>query len=152
MALIGIVFFFTLPRFEGSFFLDDSKQSARFLMGKLRALREESLRTRRQLTLHIDLVTNRLWETAEAMTLEELDLAARRNYRLPGGALVAGVEFPVQGLITTGITDIRFYRDGHSDKAMIRLRHGDAYQSFLLEPFLSEVKMFDGLLGFEDMK
>jgi prepilin-type N-terminal cleavage/methylation domain-containing protein len=70
MALIGIVFFFAVPRFEGSFFVDDAKQSSRWLIGKLQALREEALRTRRQQVLHIDLDGNRIWETADAMTPE----------------------------------------------------------------------------------
>jgi len=29
MALMGIVFFFAVPRFEGTFLFDDAKQSAR---------------------------------------------------------------------------------------------------------------------------
>jgi len=37
---MGIVFFFAIPRFEGSFFFDDAKQSARWLMGTLQSLRE----------------------------------------------------------------------------------------------------------------
>ena len=152
MALIGIVFFFAIPRFEGSFFFDDAKQSSRWLMGKLLALREEALRTRRQQVLHFDLDTGRLWVTSEAMTPEETDRAIQRAQGLPGGGRVVSLEFAQQGRVGSGRADIRFFGDGHTDRVLIHVRHGDAYTSFLLEPFLSQVKMFDNMVGFDDAR
>jgi prepilin-type N-terminal cleavage/methylation domain-containing protein len=152
MALIGIVFFFAVPRFEGSLFFDDAKQSSRWLIGKLQALREEALRTHRRHFLHVDFETNRLWQTSEAMTSEEIDLAIRRAQRLPGGALVMSVEFPGLERIQSGRTEIRFFGDGHTDRVLIHLRQGDAFASFLLEPFLSHVKMFDAFVSFDDIR
>jgi prepilin-type N-terminal cleavage/methylation domain-containing protein len=143
MALIGIVFFFAIPRFEGSPFFDDAKKQA---------LREESVRTRRQQILHIDLETGRIWNTAAAMSAEEIDRAVRRAQLLPGGGRVVSVEFPGRGRVAAGQAEIRFYRDGHSEKVLIQLRHGDAFSSYLLEPFLSQVKVFDTLVGFEDLR
>jgi prepilin-type N-terminal cleavage/methylation domain-containing protein len=151
MALMGIVFFFAIPRFEGSFFLDDTKQSARWLIGKLQGLREEAQRTRRQYILNVDFETKRVWHTMEAMNLEELDLAMRRAQPVPGGGRVIAVEFPPETRIVSGRAEIRFYGDGHSDKALIHLQHDDIYSSFLLEPFLTQVKMFDHLVGFNDL-
>jgi len=152
MALIGIVFFFAIPRFEGSPFFDDAKKSGRWLIGKLQALREESLRTRQQQILHIDLGTGRIWDTSEAMSPEEIDRAVSRAQLMPGGGRVVSVDFPDRGRVAAGQADIRFYKDGHSEKALIHLRHGDAFSSFLLEPFLSRVKVFDTLVGFEDLR
>ncbi len=152
MALIGIVFFFALPRFEGSFLIDDAKHSARWLLGKVRNLREESLRTRHARVLHIDLDTNRVWETVETMSLEEADRATQRAQEVPGGARLAGVDFPTRGRVTAGRADIRFYGDGHTDRVLIHLRHGSDVQSFLLEPFLARVKIFDTMVGFEDLR
>ena len=152
MALMGIVFFFAIPRFEGSFFFDDAKQSSRWLVAKLQGLKEEALRTRRQHILVFDFDTKRVWHTREAMPPEELELAVHRAQRIPGGAIVVGVEFPPEVRIVSGRAEIRFYRDGHSDKALIHLQHGDSYSSFLLEPFLTQVKMFDQLIGFHDLR
>jgi prepilin-type N-terminal cleavage/methylation domain-containing protein len=152
MALIGIVFFFAIPRFEGSFFLDDAKQSSRWLIGKLQALREEALRTRRLQVLHIDLDTGRLWETSEAMTPEQADRALQRAQRLPGGGRVVSVDIAQQGRVSAGRADIRFFGDGHTDRVLIHVRHGDTYTSFLLEPFLSQVRMFDHVVGFDDLR
>ena len=152
MALMGIVLFFTIPRFEGSPFFDDAKKSDRWLIGKLQALREESLRTHRQQTLHIDLGTGRIWNTAETMSPEQIDQAVLRAQLLPGGGRVASVDFAERGRVAAGQADIRFYRDGHTEKVLIHLQHGDAFSSFLLEPFLSHVKVFDALVGFEDLR
>jgi prepilin-type N-terminal cleavage/methylation domain-containing protein len=152
MALIGIVFFFAVPRFEGSFFFDDAKQSSRWLIAKLQALREEALRTHRRQILHIDFETNRLWETSESMIAEEIDRATRRAQRPPGGARVVSVEFSSLERVYAGKAEIRFFADGHSDRVLIHLRQGDAISSFLLEPFLSQVKIFDALVGFDDIR
>jgi len=152
MALIGIVFFFAIPRFEDAPFFDDAKKSGRWLIGKLQALREESLRTRRQQSLHIDLETGRVWNTAEGMNPEEVDRAVQRAQLLPGGGRIVSVEYAGRGRVAAGRAEIRFYRDGHSEKVLIHLRHGEAFSSFLLEPFLSQVKVFDTLVGFEDLR
>lgn len=152
MALMGIVFFFAIPRFEKSFFLDDAQQGARWLIGKLQSLREEAQRTRRLYVLNIDLEARRVWHTTEAMTLEEIELALRRAQPVPGGARVAAVEFPPDIRIANGRAEIRFYGDGHSDMALIHLQLGEATSSFLLEPFLTQVKMFDAPVGFKDLR
>ena len=152
MALIGIVFFFAVPRFEGSFLLDDAKKDSRWLIAKLQALREEAQRTRRLQVLHIDLDTGRLWATSEAMSPDEAVRAAARAQRLPGGGSLAGVEFRTRGRVAAGQAEIRFHRDGHSDLALIHLRHADAISSFLLEPFLSQVKRFDRPVGFDELR
>jgi hypothetical protein len=152
MALIGIVSFFAVPRFEASFFLDDSKKDSRWLIVKLQALREEAQRSRRLQVLHMDLETGRIWATSEAMDPERMALAATRAQRLPGGGIVAAVEFRTRGRVTTGRVGIHFYGDGHSDQALIHLRHGDAINSLLLEPFLSRVTLFDRLVGFDELR
>ena len=152
MALMGIVFFFAIPRFEGTFLFDDSKQSARWLIGKLQRLKEEALRTRRQHILVFDLDTKRVWQTTEAMTVEEIELSMRRAQPIPGGASVVGVEFPPETRIASGQAQIYFYRDGHSDLTLIQMQTGEAYSTFLLEPFLTQVKMFDHRVGFNDLR
>jgi prepilin-type N-terminal cleavage/methylation domain-containing protein len=63
MALIGIVFFFAIPRFEGSFSLTTPSRVPAGLIGKLQALREEAWRTRRCSAAYRS-DTGRLWETS----------------------------------------------------------------------------------------
>lgn len=152
MALMGIVFFFAIPRFEGTFLFDDSKKSARWLIAKLQGLKEEALRTRRRHVLVLDLDTQRTWHTTEVMTAEEMELAARRTQPIPGGARVVAVEFPPENRIASGRVQIYFYGDGHSDKALIQMQTGDVFNTFLLEPFLTQIQMFDDRVGFNDLR
>ncbi len=152
MALIGIVFFFAVPRFEGSFLLDDAKQSSRWILSTLNAVREEAVRTHRLQLLHIDLETGRIWATSAAMTPEQAALAAAGARRPPGGGTVGAVEFPLRGRVTAGRVDIRFHPGGRSDQALIHLVHGDRAHSFLVEPFLSQVRIFDRLVGFDELR
>jgi hypothetical protein len=62
------------------------------------------------------------------------------------------VEFPPENRIASGRVQIYFYGDGHSDKALIQLQTGNAYSTFLLEPFLTQIKMFDDRVGFNDLR
>jgi prepilin-type N-terminal cleavage/methylation domain-containing protein len=150
MALIGIVFFFAIPRFEGSFLTDDANRSARWLVGRLQALREDALRSRRLQTLHVDLESGRLWSTAEGMPPEQLELARRRAQLPAGGGRVVAVEFAGQARMSAGRAEIRFFGDGHTDRVLLHLRSGDQVASFLLEPFLAQVRRFDTMVGFDN--
>ena len=150
MALIGIVFFFAIPRFEGSFLLDDANRGSRWLLAKLQTLREDALRSRRLQTLHVDLDTGRLWTTVEGMSPEQADLALRRAEVPPGGGRIVGVEFAGRPRTNAGRADIHFFGDGHTDRVLVLLRTGDAVASFLLEPFLTQVKRFDTVVGFDN--
>jgi Tfp pilus assembly protein FimT len=151
MALVGIVFFFAVPRFEGSLFLDEGKQGARWLVSTLNAVREEAVRTHRLQLLHIDLEADRIWTTSADMPPEQAEQAAAGAQRPPGGGSVEGVEFPFRGRITSGRTDIRFHPDGRSDQALIHLVHGDRVQSFVVEPFLARVRILEGRVGFDEL-
>ncbi len=152
MALIGIVFFFAVPRFEGSVLLDDSKKDSRWLIATLNTMREEAVRTHRLQLLHIDLETGRIWATSAAMTPEQAARAAAGARRPPGGGAVGAVEFPLRGRITAGRVEIRFHPGGRSDQVLIHLVNGERAHSFLVEPFLSQVRIFDRLIGFDELR
>jgi hypothetical protein len=65
---------------------------------------------------------------------------------------VVSVDFAPQGRVSAGRADIRFFADGHTERVLIHVRHGDTYTSFLLEPFLSKVKLFDNVVSFDDVR
>ena len=94
--------------------------------------------------------THRIWDTHESMSEENLEDAALDAYELPGNVRIAEVEFPIGGKIISGRADIRFYITGHTDKALIHLDDGDRQLSFLIEPFMTKVKVFEKYASFED--
>jgi prepilin-type N-terminal cleavage/methylation domain-containing protein len=150
MSLLGIMLIFTVPRFHETLFLDQTKTGSRWIIGKIQALKEAALRNRRQYSLHIDLDTEKYWETSAAMSAEELESAALNATSLPHGLKIADIEYPVHGKINSGRTDITFYKNGTSDKVLIHIQDGDKYVSYLIEPFLSEVARYEMYASFEN--
>jgi general secretion pathway protein H len=150
IALLGIMLVFTVPRFHETLFLDKTKTASRWIIGKIQTLKEAALRNQKQYTLHINLDTEQFWETDAAMSAEELENAALNAASLPGGLKIADIEYPVRGKITSGQADITFYKNGTSDKVLIHLQNGDEYESYLVEPFLSEVTRYEMYASFEN--
>lgn len=150
ISLMSIMLVLTVPRFHNTLFLDETKTASRWLIGKVRALKEAAIRDQKQHTLHIDLDTERFWETDESMSTEALESAALNADPLPDGLKIADIEYPIRGKINSGQTDITFYKNGYSDKALIHLQDDEEYVSFLIEPFLSEITRYETYASFEN--
>ena len=150
ISLMGLMVFFTLPRMGDNPFLDDSKQSSRWLIGKVRMLKESAIRDQKQHSLHFDLDSGLIWETNESMTEEDREEAALNNsYALPEDLRIIDVEYPQKGKVYSGQAEITFYKAGYTDKAMVHMQEDDTYMSFLIEPFLTHVQFFEEYVGFD---
>ena len=150
ISLIGLMLFFSLPRLQNNPFLDDSKKSARWLIGKVQALKESAIRDQKQYALHFDLDSGRIWETNEAMSQEESESAVSNSYTLPEDVRIIDIEYPAQEKVTSGQAEITFYKAGYTDKVFIHLQDGETYLSFLIEPFLSNVQVIEKYVDFEN--
>ena len=149
IALMGLMLFFTLPRLGDNPFLDDSRQSSRWLIGKVQSLRESALRDQKQYSLHFDLDSGRIWETNESMSPEDIeDAVLNSSYILPSELRIVDIEYPQKGKIYTGQAEIIFYKAGYTDKALVHMQEGDTYLTFLIEPFLSNVQFYETYAGF----
>jgi len=151
IALIGLMLFFSLPRFQDNPFLDDSRQSARWLIGKVQSLKESAIRDQKQYSLHFDLGSGRIWVTNESMSAEDIESAALNSgYSLPDDLRIIDIEYPEKGKIVSGEAELIFYKAGYTDKALIHMQEGDSYLSFLVEPFLSNIQFYDSYASFGD--
>ena len=150
ISLIGLMLFFSLPRLQNNPFIDDSKKSARWLIGKVQTLKESAIRDQKQYSLHFDLDSGRIWETNESMSQEDYESAALSSYALPEDVRIIDVEYPAKEKITSGQTEITFYKAGYTDKAFVHMQEDETYLSFLIEPFLSNVQVIEKYAGFED--
>lgn len=150
ITLLGIMLVFTVPRFHETLFLDEGKKSARWIIGKVRALKEAAIRNQKNFTLHIDLDTQRYWETDESMSAETRESAALNAASLPGDLKIADIEYPIRGKISSGQAAIMFYKTGYTDKLLIHLQDDAEYVSFLIEPFLSEVTRYETYASFNN--
>ncbi len=149
ISLIGLMLFFSLPRLQNNPFFHGSKESARWLIGKIQVLRESAIRDQKQYSLHFDLDSGRIWETNESMSQEDYEIAELNSYALPEDVRIIDVEYPKKEKVTAGQTEITFYKAGYTDKAFIHLQEGETYLSFLIEPFLSEVQVVEEYKDFE---
>lgn len=150
IALMGVVLFVAIPRIEGNPFLDDSKESSRWLISRIRAIRESAVRDQRDYVLHIDLDTNRVWETGVDIEEEAAEEAALSAHSLPDAFRIADVQYPRQEPQTNGHAKINFYRSGVTDKALIHVQDGDSHLTFIVETFLTDVRILASYAGFED--
>ncbi len=150
ISLISIMLFFTMPRFQDAVLSDNTKKTSLWIIGKVRALKEKAVSNQKLYTLHVNLDAGRLWVTNESMSEEELQNAERQGYELPNDVKALDVEYPDKGKISAGLADICFYKKGYSDKALIHIEDDDKKLSFLIEPFLSGVKLYEKYAGFED--
>jgi len=150
ISLISIMLFFSMPRFQNTIMTDSKRSTARWIIGKVRILKERSARNQKLYILHVNMDTNRLWTSNGAMSEEDLQSAQQKGYEIPGDLKVQNVEYPEKGIISFGQADICFYSKGYSDKALIHIQDDDGKMSFLIEPFLPKVKMYEKYVGFED--
>ncbi len=150
VALLGLMLFFSLPRLQNNPFLDDTKKSSRWLIGKIQNLKESAIRDQKKYALHFDLDSGRVWETNESMTPEDIEKALFDSYALPEPLRIIDIEYPTRGKVRSGQVKIVFNKTGYTNKAMVHMQNDDAYLSFLIEPFLSDVQFFEKYASFED--
>lgn len=151
ISLISLTLFFAIPRFKDSVLSDNTKKVSRWIITKVLTLKKRAVRDQKLYILHVNLDSNRLWMTDELMSEQEVQNAAQDAYELPDDIQVLDVEFPGEEIISEGRAYIYFYKRGYSDKAMIHVENNDNEQlSFLIEPFLTRVKVYEKYEGFEN--
>jgi prepilin-type N-terminal cleavage/methylation domain-containing protein len=160
IALISIVFFFTVPRLQNEILTDPTKKTSRWLLSNIRSLKERSYREKKDYILYIDTDAGAFWMAKRTVDEEEeeekeeetpSESAGERKYNLPESMRILDIEFPGNVEVTTGIAEIIFYAKGYSETAFIHMEDGDNRRlSFLIEPFLPNVRYYEEYIGFEN--
>jgi prepilin-type N-terminal cleavage/methylation domain-containing protein len=151
ISLISLMLFFAIPRFQGSVFQDNTKQVSRWIIFKVQTLKEKAIRDQQRYILHINMDSNTLWATHDAMSQEDRQMAQANGYRLPIDVNLLDVEYPDKKKALGGQADIHFYQKGYSDKAIIHVENSHNEQrSFLIEPFLTSVRMYQEYVELND--
>jgi prepilin-type N-terminal cleavage/methylation domain-containing protein len=155
MALISIVFFFSIPRLQNEILTDPTKKTSRWLLSNIRSLKERSYREKKDYVLYIDTDANALWVSQRLAEAENQDAPSEKGgaqkYNLPESMRILDVEFPGNVEVAAGIAEIIFYAKGYSETAFIHMADGDNRRlSYLIEPFLPEVRYYEQHVGFEN--
>lgn len=150
VAMISLLFFMTLPRFEGRLIQDDQRKVTRWIMLRVQSLKQEALRSRSVRVLHLDLDAGKIWVSHEGMDEEALDAARESGYEMPEDVTLAAVALPDGDRRVSGVVDLRFYPGGYSDRAIIQLRNDDHDATSLrIETFVTKVKLYNEAVDFQ---
>ena len=149
LFLVGMMLSFALPRFHDTILTDHTQSVSRRIISTIQLLKEKSVRDQKLYILHLNLDTKRLWVTHESMSLEALENAERKGYALPDEVILLDVETPGKGKVTSGRADIYFYKKGYSDRALIHIEDDDRRRTFLIETFLTRVRLYEKYVEFE---
>ena len=151
ISLISMMLFLALPRLQSTLLFDSRKKAARWIIASVRSLRENALRGQKSFVLVVDLESQSLWATTEKSPEEEIESAKLNEFLLPENLKIIDVAYPLKGKVSSGQTEIRFYKKGYSDKALIHLEDDDNNQFTLaIEPFLSKIGVYEEYIGFEE--
>ncbi len=144
MLLVSIILAVAIPRFDSAPFQDPKKKLTRWMMNAVRHLRASAIQKQKVQVLVVDLSEQRMWMIHEAMSEDEQSAAAEKAFSLDRSLRMISARYPDQDSINTGTIEVRFYPAGYSDRVLFRLEDEDAERiSFLLEPLLPKLKIFD---------
>jgi prepilin-type N-terminal cleavage/methylation domain-containing protein len=151
ISLISIMLFLAIPKFQSGFLTNSTKAVSRWILIKVPDLKEKAQNEQKRYILHVDFDANKLWITHETMSAEGLQSEEISGYQLPGDIKLLDVEYPDQNTISTGQAQIYFDEKGYSDKAIIHIENDDNEKlSFVIEPFLRRVRLYQKYVGFAD--
>jgi prepilin-type N-terminal cleavage/methylation domain-containing protein len=145
IALISIMLMVATPNFSGFLFTDNTNKTARWIMVKVKLLKERAVCDQKDYVLNADLDSNFFWITDETMETDEDLLAAQKNgYELPEGVALVSIASSSRGEVSSGQTEVFFNKKGYSDQAVIMIEGEDDRKLYLtIESFLPAVKLFE---------
>lgn len=151
IALISLVLFVTVPRFQTARSTDDIKAASRYIMIKTQSLKNMALQENKRYIMVINVNAGRIWIADDTMSEEEREKASRTAFELTDDLRITDVAFPDRETVGTGLAEIYFHPGGYSDKALIHMQDADGdWSSLLIEPFLPTVKFYDDNVSFEE--
>ncbi len=150
-ALITLMLFMAVPRFQVLVSGDEARRAARWLMVEVPLLKSRAVQEQRDYLLHFDFDRRLAWVTHEGMKEEEARAAAEDGYRPPQSVRWADLAFAGGPTVSGAQAVLRFYRQGYSDRVFIHLQDdNDRRFSVLVEPFLPRPEFYDHFVDFNE--
>ena len=153
--LIGIMLTLAVPRIQDSMLSGDEKSAARRFIGKVTEVREKAVRDKQAYELHMDISSDRMWESPAAGKESEDQRVGEQFEGAPGlgegrgedrgeDLPILDVDFPYEGKKNVGEVIIHFTKTGYIEPAVVHLgtKVDDAY-TVHLSPFLGVLNTYD---------
>lgn len=151
IALISTMFMFSVPNLLGRLDVDSSEKFTRWIETNVRHLKVKAVKDQREYTLNINVSDNIIWISDEGMDDEALENAKQKSLTLADDIRIIDVQYPETIEKADDKTVIVFHKEGYSDMAAIHLEDSDGDKmTYIIEPFLPDVKIFYEYVGFEN--
>ncbi len=152
MAVMGIVLFFTLPRFDTFDPFEISMTPTGKLLLLIEQLKSQTLETQQDYLLKIDTATGQVWTTSPALVPETGDTLEKESSPEPlisfsEDSFIEDVKIVSRRMNDEGDGDeitIRFSGNGYSDQAFIYIQEDDRDLTVVIEPFLPRAQLLEG--------
>jgi prepilin-type N-terminal cleavage/methylation domain-containing protein len=160
IALISVMLVFAVPRLHTDLLASDTRTVSKWVVLTVKRLKQESVRRQLLHRLRIDLDAGRMWTEIEAPApaaeteapgedtqgggTEARKTVKGAELELPSGHRLVDVQFAGREPSAAGVVDIRFYREGYCDYALIHMENENAEPiTYALEPFLPQVEIYE---------
>ena len=148
VLLIGMMLLISVPRVRDSLLADDLNAAARHLAGASWELRNEAIREQVDYILSLDLSHPGFWVYSADTTPEKLVEIRKEAIRFPNGVKIADFSQPGEAKKTEGEVDLRFYRKGYVEPAVVHLTKDDRTFTIVFHPFFNKVSVYEKYADF----
>jgi prepilin-type N-terminal cleavage/methylation domain-containing protein len=160
LTIIAGLLAFSIPRFNRSgMFISPQKKGAADLAGLITSLKHRAIRENRDLVLHMDISSGRMWVTDTTMDDPALADATATATAMPGNLRLLDIEFASQAGESGADTGqnlsepvLRFSRHGYSDGAILHLVANNLPVSLKVAPFLMEIETVFDRISYDDCR
>jgi prepilin-type N-terminal cleavage/methylation domain-containing protein len=144
VLLLSILLGFTLPAIQDGALVESLAGTARKIAWAVKQLKHDALTRQTTHALHLDLDNGHIWAIQEDPPDETAGDQNATPWALPENMRIESVRFPDQQDTRSGEVILRFYPQGFSDRATIRLEqdNGD-HTDILIETFLPFARILD---------
>ena len=145
--LLSLTLYFAIPNFSKTILLDNFEKTKNFITLNTQNLKEKSIKYNRQYQMVIDIDLDKIWIIHEQMDEKKIESAMKNAFTIPDDLDIIAIDFFGNDKITTGQTQIVFYKKGYSNHASIIIKNSSQeIKSLIIEPFLYSVKIIDNTL------
>jgi len=152
MAVMGVVLFFTLPRFSAFNPFEASMTPTGKLLLLIGQLKSQALESQQDYLLRIDTDTGRVWVSSPGTVSDPEVMGKKEPFTYPLISFSDDSSIEDVNNLTNTQTDegdghgtiIRFSGGGYCDQAYIYIREKDREFTVIVEPFLPRAQLLDG--------
>lgn len=151
--LISIMLLVSVPALRDTFLTDPLKSTTRKIIGTVRSLRGEAIRSRQSFILSFDLDHKRIkYKKDIEQKINQQDLDEKKNpvetdttvVDLPSSVQIMDVWTKSDGKQTQGTVDLWISPQGYMDMTVVHITDDNETLSIFFSPFLASIKVVGG--------